>query len=276
MSKADDLFIMMCRSVLNEGSSSEGQRVRARWEDGSPAHTMKQFGIINRYDLAEEFPLLTLRPTNLAAAVDELLWIWQKKSNNIRDLSSHIWDSWADESGSIGKAYGYQLGLRHTYPEGEFDQVDRVLHDLAHAPWSRRMVVNMYNHADLHEMHLYPCAHSVTFNVVGKKLNAILNQRSQDVLVANNWNVAQYAILIHMLAQVSSLEAGVLLHVIADAHIYDRHIPLVCDLIAREPFPAPRLWINPERRCFYDFAVEDFRVEGYRHHEQIRNIPVAV
>jgi thymidylate synthase len=276
MSKADDLFISMCRNILEEGSASEGKNVRARWEDGSLAHTVKQFGIVNRYDLAEEFPLMTLRPTNLTAAVDELLWIWQKKSHNIQDLNSRIWDSWADESGSIGKAYGYQLGLKHTYPEGQFDQVDRVLYDLTHTPWSRRMVVNMYNHADLHAMHLYPCAHSVTFNVVGTKLNAILNQRSQDVLVANNWNVAQYAILVHMLAQVSSLEVGELIHVIADAHIYDRHIPLVHELISREPFAAPRLLVNPERRCFYDFVVEDFQVEGYRHHTQIKNIPVAV
>ena len=276
MSRADELFIDMCRLILDEGSASEGQSVRARWEDGAPAHTVKRFGIVNRYDLAEEFPILTLRPTNLMAAVDELLWIWQRKSNNVGDLHSHIWDSWADESGSIGRAYGYQLGLKHMYPEGEFDQVDRVLYDLTHTPWSRRMVVNMYNHADLHAMHLYPCAHSLTFNVVEGRLNAILSQRSQDVLVANNWNVAQYAVLVHMLARVSSLEAGELVHVIADAHIYDRHVPLVRELISREPYPAPRLLIDPRRRDFYDFGVEDFRLKGYRHHGQIKNIPVAV
>ncbi|MCL1790589.1 MAG: thymidylate synthase [Peptococcaceae bacterium] len=276
MSRADGLFIGMCEEILREGFGSEGQNVRARWEDGSPAHTLKRFGIVNRYDLAEEFPILTLRPTHLAAAVDELLWIWQRKSNNIRDLNSHIWDSWADESGSIGMAYGYQLGLKHVYPEGVFDQVDRVLFDLLHTPGSRRLVVNMYNHADLHGMHLYPCAHSVTFNVTGTRLNAILSQRSQDVLVANNWNVAQYAILVHMLARVSSLEAGELVHVIADAHIYDRHVDLVRELISRVPYPAPRLVINPERRDFYDFRVEDFQLEEYRCHEQIRSIPVAV
>ena len=266
----------MCNAILHEGTASEGQNVRARWEDGSLAHTVKLFGVVNRYDLSEEFPLLTLRPTNLAAAVDELLWIWQKKSNNIKDLNSHIWDSWADETGSIGKAYGYQLGLRHIYPEGEFDQVDRVLYDLQHTPWSRRMVVNMYNHVDLHEMHLYPCAHSVTFNVAGGRLNAVLNQRSQDVLVANNWNVAQYAVLLHMLAQINALEAGTLIHVIADAHIYDRHIPLVRELISRTPYPAPRLVVNRERQNFYDFVAEDFQVEEYRHHQQIRNIPIAI
>ncbi|MCL1852611.1 MAG: thymidylate synthase [Peptococcaceae bacterium] len=276
MSKADGLFIKMCREILDEGFTSEGQSVRARWEDGAPAHTLKRFGVVNRYDLAEEFPILTLRPTNLAAAVDELLWIWQRKSNNIKDLNSHIWDSWADETGSIGKAYGYQLGLKHVYPEGAFDQVDRVLYDLARTPGSRRLVVNMYNHRDLCEMHLYPCAHSVTFNVTGSRLNAILSQRSQDVLVANNWNVAQYAVLVHMLAQVSALEPGELVHVIADAHIYDRHMPLVRELISREPFEAPRLVVNPERQDFYEFVAEDFRLEGYRSHEQMKNIPVAV
>jgi thymidylate synthase len=217
-----------------------------------------------------------LRGTNLKAAIDELLWIWQKKSNNIKDLNSHIWDSWADETGSIGKAYGYQLGVKHKYAEGEFDQVDRVLYDLKHNPYSRRIMTNLYNHSDLHEMNLYPCAYSMTFNVTGKRLNGILNQRSQDVLVANNWNVCQYAVLIHMLAQVSGLEAGELVHVIADAHIYDRHIPLVKELIGRTTYPAPKLVINPDVKNFYDFKVEDFVLENYQRGPQIKNIPVAV
>ena len=276
MSKADIIFIEMCKDILKNGVSSEGQNVRAKWEDGSPAHTIKRFCVINRYDLAEEFPILTLRPTNLKAAIDELLWIWQKKSNNIKHLKSHIWDSWADESGSIGKAYGYQLGIKHKYPEGEFDQVDRVLYDLKHNPYSRRIMTNIYNHSDLHEMHLYPCAYSMTFNVTGRKLNGILNQRSQDVLVANNWNVTQYSILVHMLAQVCNLEAGEFVHVIADAHIYDRHIPLVEELIQRSPYPAPKLLINKEVRDFYDFKVEDFELEGYQSGQQIKGIPVAV
>ena len=276
MSKADIIFIEMCKDILKNGFSSEGQNVRAKWEDGSPAHTIKRFCVINRYDLAEEFPILTLRPTNLKAAIDELLWIWQKKSNNIKHLKSHIWDSWADESGSIGKAYGYQLGIKHKYPEGEFDQVDRVLYDLKHNPYSRRIMTNIYNHSDLHEMHLYPCAYSMTFNVTGRKLNGILNQRSQDVLVANNWNVAQYSILMHMLAQVSDLEVGEFVHVISDAHIYDRHIPLVEELIQRSPYPAPKLLINKEVRDFYDFKVEDFELEGYQSGQQIKGIPVAV
>ncbi len=276
MSKADNIFIEMCKGILKNGFSSEGQNVRAKWEDGSPAHTIKRFCVINRYDLAEEFPILTLRPTNLKAAIDELLWIWQKKSNNIKHLKSHIWDSWADESGSIGKAYGYQLGIKHKYPEGEFDQVDRVLYDLKHNPYSRRIITNIYNHSDLHEMHLYPCAYSMTFNVTGRKLNGILNQRSQDVLVANNWNVTQYSILVHMLAQVCNLEAGEFVHVIADAHIYDRHIPLVEELIQRNPYPAPKLLINKEVKDFYDFKVEDFELEGYQSGQQIKGIPVAV
>lgn len=276
MSKADIIFREMCKDILENGFSSEGQKVRARWEDGTPAHTIKKFGVVNRYDLSEEFPILTLRYTNLRAAIDELLWIWQKKSNNIKDLNSHIWDSWADESGSIGKAYGYQMRIKHKYPEGEFDQVDRVLYDLKHNPYSRRIITNMYVHSDLHEMNLYPCAYSVTFNVTGKKLNGILHQRSNDVLVANNWNVCQYAVLVHMFAQVSGLEAGELVHVIADAHIYDRHIPMVEEMLKREPYPAPKLVINPDVKDFYDFTVDDFVLEDYRHWPQIKNIPVAV
>ena len=276
MSKADNIFIEMCRGILETGVSSEGENVRARWEDGTPAHTIKKFGIVNRYNLAEEFPILTLRPTNMKAAVDEILWIWQKKSSNIKDLNSRIWDRWANEDGSIGKAYGYQLGIKHLYKEGEFDQVDRLLFDLKNNPYSRRLIVNMYNHDDLHEMNLYPCAYSMTFNVTGSKLNAILNQRSQDVLVANNWNVCQYSILLMMFAQVTGLEAGEFVHVIADAHIYDRHIPLVEELIARPVFKAPKLIINRDVKDFYDFRVEDFILEGYKCGVQIKKIPVAI
>lgn len=276
MSLADLIFIDMCRDILDNGFSDENLDVRPRWEDGKPAHTKKKFGVVNRYDLSKEFPILTLRPTGIKSAIDEILWIWQKKSNNIRDLNSHIWDSWADENGSIGKAYGYQLGIKHKYKEGEFDQVDRVLYDLKHNPASRRIITNIYNHQDLHEMNLYPCAYSVTFNVTGDTLNAILNQRSQDVLVANNWNVVQYAVLVHMFAQVSGLKVGELVHVIADAHIYDRHEPLVRELISREPKPAPKLIINPEIKNFYDFKVSDFVLEGYEPGPQIKNIPVAV
>jgi len=276
MSRADDIFVEMCRDILENGFSSEGQAVRAKWEDGTPAHTIKKFGVVNRYNLAEEFPALTLRPTPVKTAIDELLWIWQKKSNNIKDLNSHIWDAWADETGSIGKAYGYQLGVKHKYPEGEFDQVDRVLYDLKHNPYSRRIMTNLYNHQDLHEMALYPCAYSVTFNVTGNRLNAILNQRSQDILVANNFNVVQYAVLVHMFAQVSDLEVGELVHVIADAHIYDRHIPLVKELISRPRYPAPKFKMNPDIKNFYDFTVDDFAVEDYQAGPQIKGIPVAV
>ncbi|MGI5901605.1 MAG: thymidylate synthase [Desulfitobacteriia bacterium] len=275
MSKADTIFIAMCKDILQNGVSSQGQVVRAKWEDGTPAHTIKKFGIVNRYNLAEEFPILTLRPINLKAAINELLWIWQKKSNNIKDLNSRIWDSWADKEGSIGKAYGYQLRIKHNYPEGQFDQVDRVLYDLKNNPYSRRILVNMYNHSDLWEMNLYPCAYSVTFNVTENKLNALLNQRSQDILVANGWNVSQYAVLVHMLAQVSGFEVGELVHVIADAHIYDRHIPLVEELIARPTYPAPLFKINPEIRDFYAFTEEDFLLENYQSGPQIK-IPVAI
>ncbi len=276
MSKADIIFVDMCRGIIDNGFSSEGENVRAKWEDGTPAHTIKSFGIVNRYNLAEEFPALTLRPTNLKAATDELLWIWQKKSSNVNDLNSCIWDAWADETGSIGQAYGYQLGVKHRYAEGEFDQVDRVLFDLKNTPYSRRIMTNIFVHQDLHTMNLYPCAYSMTFNVTGNKLNGILNQRSQDTLVANNWNVVQYAILIHMLAQVNDFEVGEFVHVIADAHIYDRHIPLVEELIIRPQYPAPTLRINPEVKDFYAFKVEDFVLENYEAGPQIKKIPIAV
>lgn len=276
MSKADNIFITMCKEILENGISSDGKDVRTKWPDGKIAHTIKKFGVVNRYILSEEFPILTLRPINLKAAIDEILWIWQKKSNNIKELNSHIWDSWAGQDGSIGKAYGYQLGIKHKYPEGEFDQVDRVLYDLKRNPYSRRILVNMYNHHDLHEMNLYPCAYSMTFNVTGRKLNAILHQRSQDILVANNWNVSQYSILVHMMAQVSGLEVGELVHVIADAHIYDRHIPIIKELIQRTPYPAPKLLVNPDKKDFYDFQVEDFVLENYQSGAPIKNIPVAI
>ncbi len=276
MSYADNLFISMCSDILENGFSSENEIVRARWQDGSPAHTLKKFCVVNRYDLSKEFPALTLRPTPYKSAVDELLWIWQKKSNNVKDLSSKIWNAWADENGTIGKAYGYQLGVKHKYKEGMFDQVDRVLYDLKNNKYSRRIMTNIYVHQDLSEMSLYPCAYSVTFNVTGNKLNAILNQRSNDILVANSWNVVQYSVLVHMLAQVTGLEAGELVHVIADAHIYDRHIDMVKELISRPTYEAPIFKLNPDVKDFYDFKVEDVILENYKTNPQIKNIPVAI
>lgn len=276
MSKADVLFVNMCQDILDNGFSSEGQQVRPRWEDGTPAHTIKRFGVVNRYDLQEEFPALTLRPTAIKTAVDEMLWIWQKKSNNIKDLRGKIWDSWADETGSIGKAYGYQMGVKYNFPHGEMDQVDNVLWQLKNTPYSRRIMTNMYNFADLMEMGLEPCAYSMTFNVTGNRLNAILNQRSQDILAANNWNVVQYSVLVHMLAQVSGLVPGELVHVIADAHIYDRHVDIIKELISRPQFPAPKFSLNPEITDFYDFTVDDIKIEDYQKNPQITNIPVAV
>ena len=276
MSQADILYRETCEKILSEGVWDTDLDVRPRWQDGTPAHTVKCFGVVNRYDLREEFPIMTLRRTYFRSCVDELLWIWQKKSNNVRDLGSHVWDSWADENGSIGKAYGYQLGIKHRYPEGEFDQVDRVLYDLKHNPASRRILTNLYNFEDLHDMALYPCAYSMTFNVSGNTLNAILNQRSQDMLTANNWNVVQYAVLVHMLAQVSGLQAGELVHVIADCHIYDRHVPLVEKLLQNEPLPAPKFYVNQNVKNFYQFTVDDFRLENYQYHEFREKIPVAV
>ena len=276
MSRADEIFIANCKDILENGVWDTELDVRPRWDDGTPAHTVKKFGIVNRYDLSEEFPILTLRRTFWKSAVDELLWIWQAKSNNVNELKTRVWDAWADETGSIGKAYGYQLGVKHHYPEGDMDQVDRVLWDLKHNPASRRIMTNIYNHADLSEMALYPCAYSVTFNVSGDTLNAILNQRSQDMLAANNWNVVQYAVLTHMFAQVSGLKAGELIHVIADAHIYDRHIPAIEEIIKNEPKAAPKFIIDPAVDDFYKFTRDSFRVEDYEYSELKTKIPVAV
>ena len=282
MSLADKIFIDMCSDIIENGMSSEGLEVRPRWEDGTPAHTIKKFGVVSRYDLSKEFPAITLRRTGIKSCIDELLWIWQKKSNNINELNSHIWDSWADETGSIGKAYGYQMQVKHQYPEGMMDQVDRVIYDLKHNPFSRRIMTNIYVHQDLSEMNLYPCAYSMTFNVTRKKdsdklvLNGILNQRSNDILAANNWNVCQYAVLIHMLAQVCDMEVGELIHVIADAHIYDRHVPIIKELITRPTYDAPKFWMNPEIKDFYQFTVDDFRLDDYQTGPKVCNIPIAV
>jgi thymidylate synthase len=276
MSKADKIFIDMCTDIIENGESSEGQKVRPKWEDGTPAHTIKSFGVVNRYDLTEEFPALTLRPTPFKSCVDEILWIWQKKSNKVKDLNSHIWDSWADEKGSIGKAYGYQLGKKYKFQAGEMDQVDNVLWQLKNTPYSRRILTNIFNFQDLSEMGLEPCAYSMTFNVSKGRLNGILNQRSQDILAANSWNVCQYSVLLYMLAQVSGLKPGELVHVIADAHIYDRHIPIIKELITRQTFPAPRLTINENIKDFYAFTIDDFILENYKTGEQVKNIPIAV
>ncbi len=282
MSRADQLFVSMCRDILDNGTTTEGEKVRPRWEDGSPAYTIKSFGVTNRYDLREEFPALTLRRTALKSAMDEILWIYQKKSNNINDLNSHIWDQWADETGSIGKAYGYQIAQKSRYREGEFDQMDRVLYDLEHTPFSRRIMTNMYTFSDLNEMNLYPCAYSVTYNVTQGEgdekpvLNMVLMQRSQDILAANNWNVCQYAILLMMVARHVDMVAGELLHVIVDAHIYDRHVDIVRELIERPQYPAPRVSLNPDVKNFYDFTTDDLIVEDYNHGPQVKNIPIAV
>lgn len=282
MSAADQIFINMCKDILENGTSTEGEKVRPKWEDGSYAYTIKQFGVVNRYDLSKEFPALTLRRTPLKSAVDEVLWIWQKKSNNVNDFAGNIWDAWADEDGSIGKAYGYQMSVKHKYKEGMMDQVDRVLYDLKNNPYSRRIMTNIYVHQDLHEMNLYPCAYSMTFNVTkpreGDKLvlNTILNQRSQDILAANAWNVAQYAALTHMMAQCCDMQVGQFVHVIADAHIYDRHVPVIKELIERPTFKAPDFWMNPEIKDFYKFTKDDFRLDNYEFGPAVDKIPVAV
>ena len=276
MSYADKIFKENVKEILENGVWDTDREVRPKWLDGTPAHTVKKFCIVNRYDLQKEFPIMTIRKQYLKSAIDEILWIWQKKSNKISELNSHVWDSWAGADGTIGKAYGYQLGVKHKYKEGEMDQVDRVLYDLKHNPTSRRIMTNIYTFADLNEMNLYPCAYSMTFNVSGDKLNGILNQRSNDMAVANNWNVMQYAALLMMIAQVSGLKAGELVHVIADAHIYDRHIPAVKQMLENPEYPAPKLWINPEVKNFYDFTVDDFKLEGYEATPLKEKLEVAV
>lgn len=282
MSLADQIFVDMCNDIITNGISTEGEKVRPKWEDGTSAYTVKKFGVVNRYDLSKEFPAITLRRTAIKSCTNEMLWIWQKKSNNIHDLKSSVWDEWADETGSIGKAYGYQMGVKHKYKEGMFDQVDRVIYDLKNNPFSRRIMTNIYVHQDLSEMHLYPCAYSMTFNVTQKKgddkltLNAILNQRSQDILAANNWNVCQYAVLMHMLAQVCDMHVGELVHVIADAHIYDRHIPIIKELIQRPTYDAPTFWLNPDVKDFYEFTRNDVRLDNYVTGPQIQDIPIAI
>ncbi len=282
MSYADKVFVEMCKDIIDNGFSTEGEKVRPKWEDGTYAYTLKRFGVVNRYDLSKEFPAITLRKTPIKSATDEMLWIWQRKSNNIKDLNSHVWDEWADQEGSIGKAYGYQMSVKHKYKEGMMDQVDRVIYDLKNTPYSRRIMTNMYVHADLSEMHLYPCAYSMTFNVTKDRdsdklrLNAILNQRSQDVLAANNWNVVQYSVLVHMLAQVCDMVPGELVHVIADCHIYDRHIDIIKELIERPQYPAPKFSLNPDIKNFYDFTTDDIFISDYQAGPQVKNIPIAV
>lgn len=282
MSYADRVFVEMCKDILENGVSTEGEKVRPHWEDGTSAYTIKKFAVVNRYDLSREFPAITLRKTAIKTATEEMLWIWQRKSNNIHDLKSTVWDEWADENGSIGKAYGYQLGVKHQYKEGMMDQVDRVIYDLKNNPYSRRIMTNIYVHQDLHEMNLYPCAYSMTFNVTQKKgsdklvLNGILNQRSQDVLAANNWNVCQYAVLMHMLAQVCDMQVGELVHVIADAHIYDRHVPIIEELITRPQYDAPKFWLNPEIKDFYQFTTDDIKITDYVTGPQVKDIPIAI
>ena len=282
MSYADRVFVEMCKDILENGVSTEGEKVRPHWEDGTSAYTIKKFAVVNRYDLSKEFPAITLRKTAIKTATEEMLWIWQRKSNNIHDLKSTVWDEWADENGSIGKAYGYQLGVKHQYKEGMMDQVDRVIYDLKNNPYSRRIMTNIYVHQDLHEMNLYPCAYSMTFNVTQKKgsdklvLNGILNQRSQDVLAANNWNVCQYAVLMHMLAQVCDMQVGELVHVIADAHIYDRHVPIIEELITRPQYDAPKFWLNPEIKDFYQFTTDDIKITDYVTGPQVMDIPIAI
>ena len=284
MTQADENFINTCKEILKNGFSSEGTGVRTRWEDGSEANYISIVGVTNKYDLEKEFPMITLRNNSntVKKSIDEILWIWQKKSNNIKDLNSHIWDTWADEKGTIGKAYGYQLAKKYKFKtkEGikELDQVDYVLYLLKNDPASRRIITNLFNHEDLKDMNLEPCAFGTQWLVKEGKLHLILTQRSQDMLAANGWNTMQYAALVYMFAQVSGLKPGTLTHNIGDCHIYDRHIPLIEKLIEAEPIDTvPKLIINNPTNNFYDFRIEDFEIKDYDYNKNINlgRIPVA-
>ena len=285
MTQADKNFIDTCKEILEHGYSSVGTNVRTIWEDdGSEANYISIVGVTNKYDVAKEFPMITLRnnTNTVKKAIDELLWIWQKKSNNVNDLNSHIWDQWADEDGSIGKAYGYQMQKKYNFKIGSeiknIDQVDYVLELLKNNPSSRRIMTNIFDFEDLKDMNLEPCAYGTQWLVKEGKLHLILNQRSQDMLAANGWNTMQYAALLHMFAQCAGLEVGTLTHNIGDCHIYDRHIPLVEKLISAEPMDAsPKLIINNNTKNFYEFKVEDFEIKGYDYNKEINlgRIPVA-
>ena len=280
MSYADKVFKETCKDILENGTNTKGQKVRPHWENGASAYTIKKFGVVNRYDLRKEFPALTLRRIALKSCMDEILWIYQRKSNNIHDLKTHIWDQWADVNGSIGKCYGYVAGDKFKFNGEMIDQTDYVRKQLKETPYSRRMMTNLYQFQYLSEGHLDPCCFNFILNVTEEDgqlvLNGILNQRSQDMLAANGWNVCQYSIFLMMLAQEAGMVAGELVHVIADAHIYDRHVPMIKELLSRDEYPAPKVYLNPEVKNFYDFTTKDLIVKGYEYGEQIQNIPIAV
>lgn len=240
MSQADYKLLNNYISILKDGEWDLNENVRPKWSDGKPAHTIKKFGIVNRYNLQEEFPISGVRKTNWKGAIDEIIWIWLLKSNNVKDLNSKIWDQWANignkpgqEIGSIGKAYGYQLGAKTIVTKNgkKIDQVDNVINELITNPANRRILTEIFNHSELHEMNLAPCVHEATFNVSNGTLNMTLNQRSNDTLAAGSWNVVQYAALLHMMAQATGLKAGELLHVVTDSHCYDKHVPMELEII---------------------------------------------
>ena len=285
MTQADENFIKTCKEILKNGYSSEGTNVRTRWEDGTEANYYSIVGVQNKYDLEKEFPMITLRNNSktIKNAIDEILWIWQKKSNKISELTSHIWDQWAGEDGTIGKAYGFQLAKKYEFKTKDgmqtLDQVDYMLYLLKHDPASRRIMTNIFDFGDLKDMNLEPCAYSTQWLVKEGKLHLILNQRSQDMLAANGWNTMQYAALLCMVAKCVDLKPGTLTHNIGDCHIYDRHVPLIEKLIEAKPMDvSPKLIINNDTKDFYEFKVEDFEIQGYDYNKDIKlgKIPVAI
>ena len=257
MSQADKYFIEEAVHLLTEGFNDKDYPVRPKWPD------------VRRYDLSKEFPALTLRTQAFKGVVRELLWMWQKKSNVVDELgkSAIIWKAWERPDGTIGKTYGYQLGQVHHYEYGDFDQVDNLIYLLKNKPMDRRMIVTMWNPADLHDMALPPCVYESLWYVADGKLNCTLIQRSGDLLAAaasGGWDTMEYAILVHMLAQVCGYQVGELVHIVDNLHIYDRHTDAVRECLGNPEYPAPKLWINPEVKDFYAFTEDDFRLDNYQ------------
>ena len=300
MSLADKYFKEAANKILTEGYSDESMQVRPHWEDGTPAHTIKTFCYVCRYDLSKEFPILTLRRQAFKTMIKELLWMWQMKSNNINDVDFHIWDQWADENGSIGKTYSYQLAQKYghhkikegedlsSYPSAEIgndgwvylDQVDGVLYDLKNNPASRRIITNMWQIKDLKDMNLAPCVYETLWDITPDgKLNMTLIQRSGDMCAAaapGGFDTIEYATLLYLMAHVCGYKPGEFVHIVNNLHIYDRHIDIIKKVCNNPEYDAPKLWINTDKTDFYDFTIDDFKLIDYQSTKLEEKIEVAI
>ena len=280
MSKADQFFRDQMKVIRETGFNDKDFKVRAKWEaDNAPAHTVKTFGYVTRYDLSKEFPILTLRSQGFKGAVKECLWIFQKKSTNINDLGLHIWDAWADENGDLGRTYAYSLREKIQYPEGAFDQVDYLLYQLKNNPMDRRMMLQLFDPHNVIHTKLPPCVMTYLFDVAGGKLNMTVIQRSADALAAGaagGWDEVGEAVLQHMLAQVSGLQVGTMVHLVNNLHVYDRHMQYIDEILANPEYESPVLKVNPNVTNFYDFKPEDFELVGYKSTKLSTKFDVAV